>query len=40
MLFTFLISFTACDELFDAFIDQYLSELILGDANVELSLRS
>lgn len=38
MFLTFLFSFAACNELFDAFIDQYLSELILGDANVELSL--
>lgn len=40
MFLTFLISFTARDELLDAFIHQYLSKLILGDTNVELSLRS
>lgn len=40
MLFTFLLSFAACDELFDAFVHQNFSELVLSYTNVELSLRS
>jgi hypothetical protein len=40
MLFTFLISLAAGDELLDAFIHQNLSKLVLRYADVELPLRS